>query len=137
MLRLGRLVGPGQPAHQLLPTLVRQLRSGVVRIHRGATRDLIGAADATTLVDLPLGLRLPAESVNVASGFDVPVEDIVDHLGRRLGLAARREYQDAGAGRHAVSTEKLRRLVPRAPTLGFGPGYYRRVLDEFARTVPD
>ncbi|MEO3753174.1 NAD-dependent epimerase/dehydratase family protein [Streptomyces sp. B6B3] len=135
VLRLGHLVGPGQPAHQLLPTLVRQLRSGVVRIHRGATRDLIGVGDATTLVDLLLGLGLRAETVNVASGFDVPVEDVVDHLSRRLGLAARREYQDTSAGRHVVSTEKLRRLVPRATTLGFGPGYYRRVLDEFAASA--
>ncbi|MFG2296195.1 NAD-dependent epimerase/dehydratase family protein [Streptomyces sp. NPDC048603] len=130
ILRLGHLVGPDQPDHQLLPTLVRQLRRGVVSIHRGAARDLIDVADVVTVVDRLLALGLRTETVNVASGHAVPVEEIVDHLRLRLGLEARYEYQDAG-GRHTISIEKLRTLVPQVEAMGFGPAYYRRILDDF------
>ncbi|MFI9723685.1 NAD-dependent epimerase/dehydratase family protein [Streptomyces sp. NPDC052396] len=130
ILRLGHLVGPDQPDHQLLPSLVRQLRGGAVRIHRGAARDLIDVRDVITVIDRLLALDLRAETVNVASGVAVPVEDIVDHLGQALGLTARREYQEAG-GQHTISIDKLRALVPEVGGMGFGPGYYRRILDDF------
>ncbi|MEV4868159.1 NAD-dependent epimerase/dehydratase family protein [Streptomyces syringium] len=131
ILRLSHLVGPGQPPHQLLPTLVRQLRGGVVRIHRAATRDLIDVTDTVTVIDRLLTLDLTAETVNVASGVSVPVDQIVDHLERSLGLTARREYQETGS-HHTVSIDKLRALVPEVDRLGFGPDYYRRVLDVFS-----
>ncbi|MCD0485143.1 NAD-dependent epimerase/dehydratase family protein [Streptacidiphilus sp. ASG 303] len=130
VLRLGHLVGPGQPAHQLLPSLVRQLREGVVRIHRGAARDLIGVADAVAVIDRLLGQGLRSEVVNVASGAAVPVETVVDHLERGLRVRARREYTPSGA-QHVISTEKLLALVPEVAGLGFGPDYYRGVLDDF------
>jgi NDP-hexose 4-ketoreductase len=134
ILRLGHLVGPGQPEHQLMPTLVRQLRDGVVRVHRGAARDLIDVSDVIEVIDRLLATGPRAETVNVASGFSVPVEDIVDHLADSLGLAARREYLDMG-GQHVISTEKLRALVPAVAEMGFGPHYYRRILDDFAAEV--
>jgi NDP-hexose 4-ketoreductase len=130
VLRLGHIVGPGQPPHQLIPALVRQIRNGSVRIDRGAVRDLIGVADAVTIIDWLLGRDLRGETVNVASGTAVPVEQIVDHLVRRLGVVPRRQYRDVGSP-HTVSIEKLQALVPEVATLGFGPGYYRRVLDSF------
>ncbi|MFJ5233532.1 NAD-dependent epimerase/dehydratase family protein [Kitasatospora sp. NPDC088391] len=130
ILRLGHLVGPGQPAHQLLPALLDQVRSGTVRVHRGAARDLIGVADVITVIDRLLAQRLDGEVVNVASGVAVPVERIVDHLERRLGVRTEREYLDSGA-QHAISIDKLRRLVPEVADLGFGPDYYRPVLDAF------
>ncbi len=130
VLRLGHIVGPGQPPHQLIPALVRQIRNGNVRIDRSAVRDLIGVADAVTIIDRLLGRDLRGETINVASGTAVPVEHIVDHLVRRLGIVPRRQYRDAGSP-HTISLEKLRALVPEVATLGFGPGYYRRVLDSF------
>ncbi|MET9535590.1 MULTISPECIES: NAD-dependent epimerase/dehydratase family protein [unclassified Streptomyces] len=130
ILRLGHLVGPGQPPHQLLPALVRQVREGSVRIQRGASRDLVDVDDVVTVIDRLLAQDLRGETVNVASGEAVPVEDIVDHLARRLGLEARREYRDTGA-HHVISTEKLRALVPETAVMGFGPGYYRQVIDAF------
>ncbi|MBE1455957.1 nucleoside-diphosphate-sugar epimerase [Nocardiopsis terrae] len=134
ILRLGHLVGPGQPSHQLLPTLVAQLREGTVHIQRGATRDLIDVADVVVIIDRLLEMDLSKETVNVASGVSVPVERIVDHLQRRLGLTASREYRNGGS-HHVVSIDKLRDLVPEVRTMGFGPNYYRRVLDGFvART---
>ncbi|MFE9176409.1 NAD-dependent epimerase/dehydratase family protein [Streptomyces sp. NPDC007126] len=134
ILRLGHLVGPDQPEHQLLPTLVRHLREGAVRIHRGAARDLIDVSDVVTIVDCLLGLDLKAETVNVASGYAVPVKDIVELLRRRLGVEARYEFQDAG-GQHVISIEKLRALVPQVQDMGFGPDYYRRILSDFTSAV--
>ncbi|MFJ8477142.1 NAD-dependent epimerase/dehydratase family protein [Kitasatospora sp. NPDC094011] len=134
VLRLGHLVGPGQPAHQLLPTLVRQIRDGDVRIHRGAARDLIDVADVITVVDRLLAQDLSGEIVNVASGEAVPVELIVDRLELGLGCTARRHYQDAGT-HHVIAIDKLRALVPETERLGFGPRYFERIVDDFAATV--
>ncbi|MEV0526103.1 NAD-dependent epimerase/dehydratase family protein [Streptomyces sp. NPDC050439] len=130
ILRLGHLVGPGQPPHQLMPSLLRQVLEGVVRVLRGATRDLIDVADVVTIIDCLLERGVRGETVNVASGEAVPVDHIVDHLQERLGLDVDREYRDAGA-HHVISTEKLRRLVPETARLGFTPTYYRQVLDAF------
>lgn len=126
VLRLGHLVGPDQPPHQLVPALVNQLRAGSVRVYRHATRDLIDVDDVVRIIDHLLTKGLRRDTINVASGEAVPVERIIDHLERRLGLTARREYTDAG-GHHVISTAKLRTLTE----IGFGPGYYRRVLDAF------
>ncbi|WP_324786551.1 NAD-dependent epimerase/dehydratase family protein [Streptomyces sp. H51] len=130
ILRLAHLVGPHGRHHQLIPTLVRQVRSGSVFLHRRAVRDLIGVADMLTITDRLLAAGLRADTVNVASGFAVPVDDIVDHLARALRLTPRKTYVDAGA-EYAISTEKLRALVPQVADLGFGPHYYRRVLNDF------
>ncbi|UQX05449.1 NAD-dependent epimerase/dehydratase family protein [Streptomyces sp. RerS4] len=130
ILRLGHLVGPGQPPHQLIPALVRQMRAGSVRIQREAARDLIDVADVIAVIDRLLSQDLHGETVNVASGAAVPVEHIVDHLERRLGLEVHRDYEDAGA-HHVISIEKLNALVPETAAMGFGPDYHRRVLDAF------
>lgn len=130
ILRLAHLVGPHGRHHQLVPTLLRQVREGVVTIQRGAARDLIRVGDALVIIDRLLAAGLRADTVNVASGFAVPVEDIVDHLAGASGLEPRKEYVDSGV-RYAISTQKLRALVPQVADLGFGPGYYRLVLDDF------
>ena len=106
------------------------MRAGTVRVHRGAARDLIGIDDAVVLIDLLLARGLRGEIVNVASGQAAPVDRIVDHLERRLGLAVRREYTDAGS-HHTISVAKLRSLVPETSEMDFGPDYYRRVLDAY------
>ncbi|MFC8850058.1 MULTISPECIES: NAD-dependent epimerase/dehydratase family protein [unclassified Micromonospora] len=130
VLRLGHLVGPRQPPHQLVPTLVRQMRQGTVRLHRGAARDLIDVRDVVTILDRLLELDLSAGTVNVASGEAVPVTRIVDHLQWRLGLRPEREYHDVGV-HHVISIDKLRHLVPEVKQLGFDDTYYRRVLDAY------
>ncbi|WP_042429188.1 NAD-dependent epimerase/dehydratase family protein [Streptacidiphilus anmyonensis] len=133
ILRLSHLVGPAQPDHQLLPSLVRQLREeDTVRVHRGATRDLIGVADVVHAIDGLLGLGLRGVTVNVASGISSPVGEIVDHLRYRLGSSARTEYVDVGhVHPHTISVEKLHALLPACAVLGFGGGYHRRLLDAY------
>ncbi|BFU42715.1 NAD-dependent epimerase/dehydratase family protein [Krasilnikovia sp. MM14-A1004] len=134
ILRLGHLVGPQQPGHQLIPALVRQMREGRVRLHSGAARDLIDVHDVVTIIDRLLGLDLHAETVNVASGVAVPVERIVDHLEQRLGLSVQRDYREVGV-RHVISVEKLRRLVPDVRRLRFDNDYFRRVLDAYVASL--
>lgn len=129
ILRLAHLVGPHGRDHQLIPTLLRQVREGAVTMHRSAVRDLIGVSDTLTIIDRLLAAHRGAQTVNVASGYAVPVEDIVDHLARALRLEPRKEYVDTGV-RYAISTEKLRALVPQVAEMGFGPNYYRRVLND-------
>ncbi|MFJ3196997.1 NAD-dependent epimerase/dehydratase family protein [Streptomyces griseoviridis] len=134
VLRLSHVVGPGQPPHQLLPTLVRQMREGVVQVHLRATRDLIAVCDVVTVVDRLLALGLCDTVVNVASGTAVPVPAVVDHLERRLGLVFRREPRDTGSG-CVVSVERLRALVPEVADQVLGPHYYRGVLDAYAASL--
>ncbi|MGA5063649.1 NAD-dependent epimerase/dehydratase family protein [Streptomyces exfoliatus] len=137
ILRLSHLVGPGQPEHQLLPTLVRHLREGAVQVHRGATRDLIAVEDVIRVIDRLLGLGLRSGTVNVASGTAVPVMEIVDHLRLRLNGSAHVDQVDAGPIHpHTVSVAKLHRLLPGADTPGADPDYFRGVLDAYTATVP-
>ncbi|MCE7082456.1 NAD(P)-dependent oxidoreductase [Streptomyces sp. ST2-7A] len=132
ILRLGHLVGRDQPPHQLIPALIRQVRQGRVLIHRGSARDLILVDDVVTIIDSLLGNGVHGETVNVASGTAVPTDRIVDHLEHRLGVRAQRAYEDVGTHHH-IAIDKLRRLVPEVNRMGFGPGYYRTVLEA---TVP-
>lgn len=130
VLRLAHVVGPGQRPHQLVPSLVRQVRAGQVTIHRGAHRDLI---DVEHVVGSLCGLLAAGRrtgTVNVASASPVAVEAIVDHVAQRLGVAPARRYVDRPS--HClISNEKLLRLVPDLATVGFGPGYHRAVLDRY------
>jgi nucleoside-diphosphate-sugar epimerase len=133
-LRLSHLVGPHQPAHQLLPALISQIRSGTVQVHRGAYRDLIDVADVVRIVDGLLSHGVSRDVVNVASGRPVAVTDIVDQVERRLGVTAVRHYVDAPAN-HLVSTAKLRRLLPAIGPDDFPPDYHRPVLDRCLRSA--
>jgi nucleoside-diphosphate-sugar epimerase len=130
ILRLAHVVGPRQPAHQLLPSLAAQVRAGRVSIQRGAQRDLIDVDDVVRIIGELLSAGVSREVVNVASGVAVPVEQIVDHLELRLGRTAVRRYSDSLRAQ-AVSVEKLRGLAPCVAGMGFGPDYFRTVLDKY------
>jgi nucleoside-diphosphate-sugar epimerase len=133
VLRLSHMVGTGQPEHQLLPTLARQLTEGAtVRIQQAATRDLIAVAHVVLVINALLSSGVHGEIVNVASGTAVPVEAIVDRLERRLRVTAHRELVDGGAA-HLVSTGKLRSLVPEVAGLGFGSEYPMTVIDSYVK----
>ncbi|MFD7107780.1 NAD-dependent epimerase/dehydratase family protein [Streptomyces celluloflavus] len=134
VLRLGHVVGPRQRGHQFVPALVRALRSGSVLVHKGATRDLIAVEDVVTLTDRLLGLGVADETVNVVSGRTTSVENILDHMERRLGLrAGRTEVDGPLAGCHP-SAAKLRRLVPNLHDLGFDENYFRRAIDSYLQS---
>jgi NDP-hexose 4-ketoreductase len=130
VLRLTHVIGAHQRIHQLLPGLVAQLKSGSIEVHRGAHRDLIAADDVVTIVDALLERGVIGTVVNVGSGFAVPAEKIVAHLEDRLGTSATRRWVDRPVD-YQVCTERLRGLVPAVAGMGFGPDYYRRVLDRY------
>jgi nucleoside-diphosphate-sugar epimerase len=130
VLRLGHVVGPHQPPHQLLPSLASQISRGHIRIHRDAHRDLIDIAHVAKAVDWLLEAGVTGQVVNVASGIAVPVEAIVGHIEARIARAVWRDYVDT-AGNHDVCIDKLLRLAPQVSTLGFKPDYYKNVLDKY------
>ncbi|SEB31040.1 Nucleoside-diphosphate-sugar epimerase [Streptomyces misionensis] len=130
VLRLGHVVGPGHPPHQLLPSLISQVRAGEVTVHRGAARDLIAIDDVVDLVDRLLTLGVRDDVVNIASGVAVPVEAIVDHLERRLGTPATRRFVTGLGANHRVRIDKLRRLLHPRP-VAFADDYYQGVLDRY------
>jgi nucleoside-diphosphate-sugar epimerase len=135
-LRLAHVVGPDGPAHQLLPSLVQQVRSGQVTLHRGAARDLIGIDDVVGAVDRLLTLGVSREVVNLASGVAVPVTAIVDWIERRLGTSAHRRFVDSPGVNHRVNIDKLRRLAGPELVAAFTPDYHRRVLDAHVELQP-
>jgi len=128
-LRLSHVVGSGQPPHQLLPALIRQLRSGEVRVYGGATRDLIHVTDAVAIIDRLLDRGVINQTVNVASGQSVPVPHMVNHLAARLGCTARQVVTTEGSAEH-ISVEKLRRLLDH-PSITTEPGYPLRTVDRY------
>lgn len=137
IVRLSHAFGPRQADHQLIPSLVRAVRSGKVRIHRGASRDIIHVADAVTVVDGLLAEGISQEVVNVASGATVPSEDLIEHIALRLGKTiTERQIVEGDASICLLSTQKLRRLLPMVEDLGFGPDYYKTALDRHLAECP-
>ncbi|MFB9925557.1 NAD-dependent epimerase/dehydratase family protein [Amycolatopsis halotolerans] len=129
VLRLSHLVGDGQRAHQLLPNLIQQIRSGTVRLRQGAHRDLIDIADLRCALDHLLEKEITGEVVNVASGQPNRVEHIVQGIEDRLGITARRLVIPGPPARTVVSTEKLCSLVPQI--------YSRISRDRYAESLLD
>jgi NDP-hexose 4-ketoreductase len=134
ILRLSHLVGPDQPRHQLVPALTEQIRAGTVTVHTCARRDLIDIADAVTILDALLRAGITGQVVNVASGHSVPVADVVAGLEARLDCVAVRRWVDGG-DTHQISIDKVSRLIPLVGEIGFGPGYYHRILDRYVTAV--
>ncbi|MEU5633280.1 NAD-dependent epimerase/dehydratase family protein [Streptomyces rishiriensis] len=135
ILRLGHVVGPDQPPHQLLPAMAAQVRSGRVRIFPGSCRDLIDVTDVVTVVDALLATGVGRTIVNVASGSAVPIERIVRHIQHRLGLQAHWSYGPPAVTQE-ISTARLRRLAPVVEHMGFGPDYHHKVLDKYLSARP-
>ena len=129
-LRISTLVGPYQPRHQLLPGLLNQIRSGTVRVFRGAQRDLLDVEHLVTAVDALLARGFVRTVVNIASGFPTPAESIVRHLERALGSAAAWSVVSRTECSR-VSTKRMLALVPEAAEFGFGADYARRILDRY------
>ncbi|OLR93860.1 NAD-dependent epimerase/dehydratase family protein [Actinokineospora bangkokensis] len=127
VLRLTHLVGPDQPAHQLVPTLIRDARSGVVRVFTRARRDLMDVQDFLAALDALLAAGVTGEVVNVASGVSVPVLDVVQHVTGLLGVVPQFDLVDRRSD-HVVRVSRLRELTGRAELGALG---YRDVLDRY------
>lgn len=133
-LRSTYLAGPGQPPHNLIPAMVNQILGGSVRVFTRARRDLLDIAHAVATIDELLSNGVTGELVNLASGYSVPVTDLVGHLEERLGATPQRELVDAGDS-HEISIAKLTRLAPGVTRLRFGPDYYKSVADRYVSSL--
>jgi nucleoside-diphosphate-sugar epimerase len=96
-LRLSHIVGEGQRAHQLIPSLGRQILDGSVTVHRNAHRDLLDVEHLLLALDRVLASGVRQEVINVASGVLEPIERIVDSIEERFGVVAERTTVDVPA----------------------------------------
>ncbi|MFG2760498.1 NAD-dependent epimerase/dehydratase family protein [Streptomyces wuyuanensis] len=135
ILRLGYVLGAGEPGYRLLSVLVRHLRAGQVTVQQGARRDMLHVDEFAAVLDLLLRAGVTGETVNVASGDCAEITDILDHLELRLGTAAERRTAGHTVS-HCPSVAKLHRLVPEVARLGFGPGYFRSAIDRYLAAGP-
>jgi nucleoside-diphosphate-sugar epimerase len=129
-LRLSHVTGRWQRPHQILPSLVSQVRSGTVTVYRGAHRDLVDVVDVVRAIDGLLEHGVQDEIVNVASGTAVPVERIVRGVEQRLGVSARHEIVDRPPVLTTVSIAKLGTLLPALRSVG-DSRYPDRILDRY------
>lgn len=131
VVRLAHVVGPNQPPHQLLPSLLSQVLRGEVRLHEGARRDIIDVTDVVGILHRLLTAGVHGEVVNIATGWAVPVEQLISRIEHTLGRRARRTLVRTPPVNHLVSTAKLHRLVPEVAGMGFGATYFEAVLDRY------
>jgi nucleoside-diphosphate-sugar epimerase len=131
VVRLAHVVGPNQPAHQMLPSLHAQVLAGEVRLHEGARRDIIDVVDVVGLIDRLLAADVSPDIVNVATGWAVPIEDLVAEIEALLGREARHVVVRTPPVNHLVCTAKLRRLVPEVAAMGFDEHYFKPVLGRY------
>ncbi|MEE4424139.1 MULTISPECIES: NAD-dependent epimerase/dehydratase family protein [Streptomyces] len=133
ILRLAYVMGPYGPDFRLLPALIRQIRSGRVDVHRGARRDMLHVADFVILFERLLRAGIRNEVVNVASGDCADIAQVIDYVERCLGVVAEHRIVEAQALSYCASVAKLKRLVPEAWDLRFGPGYHRLAIERYLR----
>ncbi|TDC44513.1 NAD-dependent epimerase/dehydratase family protein [Actinomadura sp. KC345] len=128
ILRLGYVLGPHGPDFRLIPSMIRQIRAGRVRIYRGARRDILHVSDFVAILDRLLSAKISEEVVNVASGDCADVAGMVAHIERCLGVTAEHLVVGEEHTSHCPSTEKLRTLLPE---VAFEPGYHRRAIERY------
>ncbi|MFJ8085533.1 NAD-dependent epimerase/dehydratase family protein [Streptomyces sp. NPDC096205] len=132
ILRLSHLVGPDQNPAQLIPSLVRQVRSGTVTVHHGARRDLLDVQHFGTVLNRLLDLGVHGRTVNVASGVSYPAEEIVTAVEAALGSRAHRVPHLVPPESLRISTDRMRAYVPEAAHFGFGPSYLDGLIARYA-----
>lgn len=130
ILRLANPVGHGQQRHQLLPSLLEQVQRGFVEIWSGAHRDLIDIDDVVAITSALLTHTSGSDTFNLASGYSIPVEQIVNYFEQQLGMFVLRNYIDRGDS-YLVRIDKLRATLPTPLFAHFGPEYYKTVLDKY------
>ena len=93
------------------------------------SRDLLDIDHMLPILDTLLARRTRDEVVNLASGRDEDIEDIVGGLEDRLGVRADRKLIEMPARSGRINVDKLRKLIPALDEFGFGPGYLDGLLD--------
>jgi NDP-hexose 4-ketoreductase len=135
-LRLGYVLGPHGPDFRLVPALIRQILAGRIRVYPGARRDILYVTEFVTIIDRLLSAKTANQVVNLASGDCAEVDQMIEHLEKRLGVTAEREFAGPSPN-HCPSVRKLRALVPETAAMGFAPGYFRTAIDRYLDATRD
>lgn len=133
VLRVFNAYGPGQslpPAHApVIPQLLRQALGGgslVVFGEGHQTRDFVYVEDAVqALVAAATARQVDGEIVNVGSGQETSIRDLVAHIGRLIGRPIDVLYssgQSGGVARLCADIGKARRLLNYAPKIDLETG---------------
>lgn len=129
ILRPFNTYGPRQSARAVIPTIITQIASGERRIRLGAlhpTRDFnfvsdtVGAFLAASTTDAGVG-----EVINVGSGYEISVGDLVELIADVMGVRVNVETDDirmrpekSEVERLLASNEKAGRLLDWRPVYG-------------------
>ena len=134
IVRVPNVIGPTGHQHQLIPALVRQVVDGRVTVFRGAARDLIDVDDmAAVLMELLDCVKEPV-TVNLATGWSIPVEEIVAELCSVLELDPIVSRVATGTVQ-AFATKRLAALIGRVPFEDRNA--YRRTLARHAPSLAE
>lgn len=130
ILRLGNLVGENQNRAQLVPSLIKQIRTGNATVHLRATRDLMDVDDmAAILAGLLRTQSDVQEVINVASGFPVPVGVIAYSLRALMGKSAAVIEMTPDVGDQQWFD--ITHLKDRLPETAFDSAYFIHVLEKY------
>lgn len=132
IVRLPNLVGPTQNPCQLIPSLVRQVKSGHVRILEGATRDLLGIDRLLSIIEELIPAAPDRASVVVASGISTQVEVIVEHLRTILNTSPKLSMVTGGTIER-FRTKRLRELAPGSTE--FNEDYQEHLLRKYVSAM--
>lgn len=119
ILRLPNVVGPYGNASQLFPYLVKSVMLGKVKVLNKATRDLIDVEDMSSIVAELLKKTKDNLIVNIASGIDVSVLDLVNEISKYIGRDPELDIVQGG-DRQYFSIERLQHFLP---TVSFDQSY--------------
>ena len=129
--------GPRQHPEKVIPRFITQALSGEpLTIHGDghASRDWLYVDDDAEAIEAIIAApieRLAGEVVNVATGVDISVADIADHvldcLGKPASLRVHVPERPGQVDRHIGSTDKLARLTGWRARTAFADGLARTV----------
>jgi len=91
ILKLPNIVGPNQSDFQLIPSLIKQIKTGKITIQKGAVRDIIDAEDLRTIVDKFINENKQGTH-NVLTGRYISVKHIVTHISNILNIKPEIQY---------------------------------------------
>ena len=134
IVRLPNLVGPKQNPAQLIPAMVRQIKSGHVRVLTDATRDLLGIDRLQSILEELIPAAPDRASIVVASGISTPVGIIVKHLATMLGISPNLNVVPGGTVEQ-FRIDRLRELAPESTR--FDDGYHEDLLRQCVAELSD
>lgn len=121
VLRLGLVYGPGQSPRMLIPRVVAALRAGdrFPLTHGEQTRDLVFVDDVAraivAAVEAPPRAHARAGVLNIASGAEVRIREVVEGIARAIaaaqGVAFEHLRERLGFGEVALRPDEAHRYV--------------------------